>query len=89
MPEIGIRDLKARATAIVRAVRERRARYLITYRGQPVGVLLPLEEGGPTEPVEGATSGSVWDELTALGEAIGREWQSPRTSTELLSEARR
>ncbi len=89
MTEIGIRELKLRASEIVRAVRERRAHYLVTYRGRPVGVLLPLEEPPTAEPPPGESGAAVWDELCALGEAIGREWQSPLTSTELLAELRR
>jgi prevent-host-death family protein len=84
-----VRELKTHASEIVRNVRERRARYVITYRGRPVGILAPLEtapEGGePTsEPATGA-----WDELTRLGEEIGRGWQSPLTAAQLLSEMRR
>lgn len=89
MPEIGVRELKTRASEIVRAVRERRARYLITYRGKPVGVLAPLEE-----PERGMVSlpddeGAAWEELIALGEQIGEGWESDLTGAELLSEMRR
>jgi len=88
--EIGVRELKTRASEIVRAVRERRARYLITYRGRPVGLLLPLDEAPPGERVPGGEArADAWGELTRLGEEIGRGWQSPQTSAELLSEMRR
>jgi len=88
MPEIGVRELKTRASEIVRAVRERRARYLITYRGKPVGMLAALEE-----PERGMVSlpddaGAVWEELIALGEQIGEGWKSDLTGAELLSEMR-
>jgi hypothetical protein len=68
-----------------------RARYIITYRGQPVGVLMPLEQATPetladTDP---AVAAAAWDELTRLGEEIGRGWRSPLSSTELLAETRR
>jgi prevent-host-death family protein len=86
MAEIGVRELKARASEVIRAVRERRARYTITYRGRPVGVLLPLDDATEAETVAGE---DAWDTLAQLGEEIGREWQSPMTSTELLSEMRR
>jgi len=86
MAEIGVRELKARASEVIRAVRECRARYIITYRGKPVGVLLPLDEATEAETVVGE---DAWDELAQLGEEIGREWQSPLTSTELLSDMRR
>jgi prevent-host-death family protein len=90
MPDIGVRELKTRASEIVRNVRERRARYTITYRGKPVGVLIPLEQPTPAPPtgVEGSAA-VAWDELVRLGEEIGRGWQSPSTGSELLSEMRR
>jgi prevent-host-death family protein len=90
MPDIGVRELKARASEIMREVRERRARYVITYRGKPVGLLMPLEEtGAAAVPPEGDSAAAAWEELTRLGEEIGREWRSPLSSTELLSQMRR
>jgi prevent-host-death family protein len=88
MAQVGVRELKARASEIIRAVRDRRARYIITYRGRPVGLLLPLEEAGEMEGAVGAGP-DAWEELTRLGEEIGRGWRSPLTSTELLAEMRR
>ena len=90
MAEIGVRELKVHASEIVRAVRDQRAHYLVTYRGRPVGVLMPLEEIEPEQlasPARGQAT--AWDELVRLGEEIGRGWQSPLTGTELLSEMRR
>ncbi len=86
MAEIGVRELKTRASEIVRQLRERQARYTITYRGQPVGVLLPLDEP-PAQLPEGADN--AWDTLVQLGEEIGRTWTSPQTSAEILSDMRR
>ena len=91
MPSIGIRTLKTQASEIMRNVRERRARYVITYHGQPVGLLMPLEQPMPEAPTETdpTAAAPAWDELTRLGEEIGRGWRSPLSSTELLSEMRR
>jgi|YelNatPaOPRAMG01_1025707.scaffolds.fasta_scaffold324512_2 prevent-host-death family protein len=89
MLEIGVRELKARASEIVRAVRDRRARYLVTYRGKPVGVLLPLGEAERSELVPEETRESAWKELLALGQKIGEGWQSDMTGVEILSEMRR
>jgi len=90
MPDVGVRELKTRASEIVRNVRDHRARYTITYRGRPVGVLLPLEEAPQTEAPPGDERGTtVWEELSKLGEEIGRGWRSPSTSVELLSQMRR
>ena len=88
MPEIGIRELKARASEIVRAVRDRRARYTVTYRGRPVGVLVPLGEAPPAETADEPGT-AAWEELNQLGEEIGQGWTSPQTGAELLSEMRR
>ena len=90
MPDVGVRELKTHASEIIRAVRERRARYVITYRGRPVGLLAPLDEAGAAlPPLTGGAEDDAWETLTRLGEEIGREWQSPLTSSELLSEMRR
>ncbi len=90
MPEIGVRELKAHASEIIQNVRERRARYIITHRGRPVGLLMPLDEAraASLSPV-GESVMTAWEELTRLGEEIGRGWRSSLTSTELLSEMRR
>jgi prevent-host-death family protein len=82
MPEIGVRDLKTHASEIIRQVRDRQARYIITYRGQPVGLLLPLKE--PRLQVA-----DPWDELVQLGQAIGQSWQTGQTSGEILVVMRR
>jgi len=89
MSEIGVRELKARASEIVRAVRDHRARYLVTYRGRPVGVLLPLGEAERDELSSEERRGAAWNELVALGQKIGEGWQSDMTGVEILSEMRR
>jgi prevent-host-death family protein len=87
MPEVGVRELKTHASEIVRAVREHRARYVITYRGRPVGILAPLADSDQEVGEEGDSD--AWEELTHLGEEIGREWCSPLTGAEILSQMRR
>ncbi len=90
MPDVGVRELKAHASEIIREVREERTRYVITYRGRPVGMLVPLEEpGSRVVPAAEPSDVPAWEALTRLGEEIGREWRSSLTSTELLSEMRR
>ena len=90
IPDAGVRELTIRAPEIVRDVRERRARYIITYRERPVGVLVPLEAVAQPEVTPGSqTEATAWEELTRLGEEIGRDWQSPLTAAELLPQMRR
>ena len=89
MTEIGVRELKARATEVVRNVRDRRARYTVTYRGRPVGVLLPIDAEPTGLRVDASEGDRVWDELTRLGQEIAEGWRSPQNSSELLSSMRR
>ena len=89
MTEIGVRDLKAKASEIVRTVREDRAHYVITHRGRPVALLMPLEEPKSEGELDVKGVDSVWEELIELGKEIDRAWQSPKTGVELLSEMRR
>jgi prevent-host-death family protein len=87
MREIGVRELKVKASEIMRSVRTRRARYIITYRGRPVGLLSPLEDREPNRAAYGESS--AWEELTRLGKEIGRGWPAGVSSADVLSEMRR
>jgi len=90
MRDIGVQELKARASEILRNVWKRRARYVITYRGRPIGMLSPVEQVPATNLASTPESAdAVWAELTRLGEEISRGWRSSQTSTELLSQMRR
>jgi prevent-host-death family protein len=93
MPSIGVRELKNHAPEIMRLVREERAEYIVTYRGEPVAMLLPLDKNwrelitaqqvATIEP-----SRNVWSELDELRREIDREWQSEKSAVELLIEQR-
>lgn len=91
---IGVRELKNRATEIIRHVRESQAEYVVTYRGRPVAVLLPLDdewlEDETTRAVQGVKpSDDVWAELETLRQEIDQSWQSDKTAVELVAEQRR
>ena len=87
--EVGVRELKIHAAAILRRVRLTGARYTITYRGRPVGVLLPVAEAAVLPGPDGEASAAAWDDLARLGEEIGRGWRGRRTSAQILSRMRR
>ncbi len=83
--EIGIRELKSRASEVVRAVKEQRARYVVTQRGIPVAAIIPMDAVLP----EKKSDDDVWDRLTKIGEEISKGWQSKKSAIEILSEMRR
>lgn len=94
MQQVGIRELKNDASEIIRDVRERQAEYIVTYRGQPVAVILPIDEA--MRASESATTIAAsrphrdfWAEWDALGNEIDANWQSDKTAAELITEQRR
>lgn len=84
LEEIGIRELKARTSEVVRSVKERRARYVITQRGVPVAVIIPIEALQPEKSAD-----EVWERLMQIGEELSKNWQSEKSAVEILSEMRR
>lgn len=86
MTNIDVRDLKAQASKIVWNVRRKRAWYVVTYRGKPVGLLSPLEtlsSAGPTN------AEAAWAELTRLGQTLSQNWTAAQNSIATLSAIRR
>ena len=82
--EIGIRELKSRASEVVRAVKEERARYVITQRGKPAALIIPVDALPPQK-----SDDEVWERLMEIREELGKGWQSEKSSVEILSEMRR
>jgi prevent-host-death family protein len=82
--EIGIRELKSRASEVVRAVKEDRARYIITQRGKPAAIIVPLDAAPPEKSAD-----EVWERLMKIGEELGKGWQNEKSAVEILSEMRR
>lgn len=86
MSDIGLRELKTHASAIVQNVEKHRARYTITRRGRPVALIIPIEK----TPESGISSeNSSWDELLHLGKEIAQGWKASQSSVETLSDMRR
>ena len=82
--EIGIRELKTRASEVVRAVKEKRARYIITQYGKPVALMIPLDA-----EIDQKKSDEVWTRLEELGKEIAKGWNNEKSAVEILSEMRR
>jgi prevent-host-death family protein len=82
--EIGIRELKKRVSEVVRAVKEQRARYVITQRGKPAALIIPLDAEPPADKGD-----EVWENLMKIRDELGKGWQSEKSAVEILSEMRR
>lgn len=86
MPRIGLRQLKTHASEVLRDVEDNRARYVITSRNKPVGIIIPytpLEEAQPQSGEEALAA------FFAAGERVKQAWKSPLTPVEVLREMRR
>ena len=85
---VGIRELKARASAIVTSVREDRVSYEITRRGHVEALLLPVESDGATSIAAGD---AAWGAFQFLADQLGRavEAGTPRSAVEELGRMRR
>jgi prevent-host-death family protein len=85
MSEIGVRELKIHASEVVRRVKEKRERYIVTHHGHPVAAIVPIEDS----QTDLSTDISAWDDLERLGQQISQGWQASQSSVEILSEMRR
>ena len=84
MEEIGVRELKARASDVVRAVKEQRARYIVTQRGKPAALIIPVDAVLPEKSMD-----ESWRRLMEIREKLGKRRRNKKSSVALLSEMRR
>ena len=82
--EIGIRELKSRASEVVRAVKEQRARYVVTQRGVPVAAIIPMDAVLPEKKEEDG-----WEKLMEIRARLSRDKTKKKSSLEILTEMRR
>ena len=86
MKDIGIRELKARASELIRHVAEEQATYTITRRGLPVGVLAPADFVQPKQP-NGADAAR--GRLEELWDRVDKTSRPRRSSLAELAKMRR
>jgi len=82
---IGIRDLSNSASKIVRRVREKGETIDITYRGQVVARLIPINIPKPAPK----TLNSIWADLDQVAQEIGRYWPKEVSAVQAINEGRR
>ena len=86
MKDIGIRELKKNASALVRHLAEGHATYTITRRGKPVGVLAPADHLVPPGR-SGETGG--WDRLEKLADRMSATRGRLKSAVRELHDMRR
>jgi prevent-host-death family protein len=92
MAMIGVRELRQQTSEVLRKVKEERTEYIITYQGQPVAILLPLD----AEAVEAAilrvgreAAAARWDAYDETAARVRAAWPKDYDSQSLLDEIRR
>jgi antitoxin (DNA-binding transcriptional repressor) of toxin-antitoxin stability system len=87
---VGVRELKTHAARILRHVREARASYILTHRGQAVGVILPLDAPDEAAPsADDASAGAAWNAFLRAGHRIHSRFRPGVDGVRLLSDMRR
>ena len=85
---IGVRDLKNRASRIVRAVHDEMVEYVITVRGEPVAMLRPFTDEDAQRLYQAQVDEAL-AEMKALARQVAAAWTSPKSGVELVDEQRR
>ena len=86
MEEVGVRELKERASAIVHRVCETKEPVTITLRGRPVARLVPVQDEAAERRAADAT---IWAAMDELAEEIGKHWPHGVSAVEAVREQRR
>ena len=85
MSEVGIRELKANASEILRRVREQGEVINITYYGEVVARLVPVKQVKNSEQA----LADLWAEMDRLAEQVTDKWSGAESAVEAVREGRR
>jgi prevent-host-death family protein len=92
MALIGIRELRESASEVLRRVREEKAEYVITYQGQPVAVILPVDSELVKKAMLDASKQSAlsgMDTYLRLAETLRKDWPADQSTQSLIDEVRK
>lgn len=85
MTEVGVRELKAQASELIRRIRERGEVIDITYHGEVVARLVPVAP--PTLPPDEIAA--LLTDLDQLAAEIGANWPDDVSAVDAIRQARR
>ena len=88
-PTIGIRELKARASAIIEDVKDRRISYAVTKRGEVEALIVPVDAG--ERLLSGSPADGAWEAWQTVADQLAREARggNTRSAAEELDRMRR
>ena len=90
MRRVGVRELKAHTSEILRQVREQAEPITITHRGQVVARLVPAQEPGPIEqPIDREALRAFWERWDALAAKISEGLPDDVSAVDIVKEGRR
>jgi prevent-host-death family protein len=85
MLSVGVRELKANASGILRRVRDRGETVEVTHRGRVIARIVPV-----AAPERAASEdGAVWSDIDRLAAEIGARWPAGVTAVDAVREGRR
>lgn len=83
---VGVRELRAKVSCILRRVREKRESVDVTYRGRLIARIVPVAP--PATAAE--APGAVWTNMDRLAREIGEHWEAGgESAAQVVSEGRR
>ncbi len=85
MRSVGVRELKDRASDLLRTIRDRGEEIEITYRGRAIARLVPLKP--PRAAARPASR--VWSDFDRLAHEISARWPGGRSAAQAVREGRR
>lgn len=83
--KVGVRELKERATEVMRRVRENGEEFEVTYRGQTVARIIPV---GEQSRVDHEYLDQFWKEWDELAAEIGSRWPPGVSALDAIREDR-
>lgn len=78
-PTIGIRELKARASAIIEEVKDRRTTYAVTKRGEVEALIVPVDAG--ERLLSPSSADSAWEAWQTLADQLARDARGRKTQS--------
>jgi prevent-host-death family protein len=91
MTLIGVRELRQRASEVIRRVREECAEYVITHQGRPVAILLPLDADQAQKEVRAGKRSVLgnWERYARLADELRQAWPADVSTQDLIDSIRR